>query len=237
MLPDLSSSDNAAVLTEIQDRECPSAMLKQNLARAQLRMKHQADSKRTAREFCVGDKVYLKLQPYVQQSVVMRPSAKLSYKFFGPYEILACIGPTAYKLQLPEGSLIHHVFHVSQLKPHVPDHTPVFVDLPKPLEMDTVELFPQEVLDRCLVKKGNAAYLQVFIKWSALPPEMATWEDYKVLRKRYPDATAWGQAVSQAGGNVMTSMDASSHKNKQAEKVINNSGHASTVEWDPTASG
>ena len=52
----------------------------------------------------MGKKVYLKLQPYVQQSVVMRPSAKLSYKFFGPYEILARIGPAAYKLNLLEGS-------------------------------------------------------------------------------------------------------------------------------------
>ena len=52
--------------------------LKVNLAAAHNRMKQKADKYRTEKEFQVGDKVLLKLQPYVQQSVVSRPYPKLA---------------------------------------------------------------------------------------------------------------------------------------------------------------
>jgi len=43
---------------------------------------------------------------------------------------------------------------------------------------------------------------QVKVKWLNLPVDAATWEDYNVLRVRFPDALARGQASSSAGGNV-----------------------------------
>jgi hypothetical protein len=48
-------------------------LLKVNLAAARNQMKLKADKNRTEKEFTVGDKVLLKLQPYVQRSVVSRP--------------------------------------------------------------------------------------------------------------------------------------------------------------------
>jgi hypothetical protein len=44
------------------------------------------------------------------------------------------------------------------------------------------------------VKKGNAAIPQVKIKWTKLPEAAATWEDYNVLKTRFPNSLAWGQA-------------------------------------------
>lgn len=58
-------------------------VLKENLDKAQNRMKVNADKKRTEREFNVGDWVFLKLQPYRQTSVAVRKSLKPTSKFYG----------------------------------------------------------------------------------------------------------------------------------------------------------
>jgi hypothetical protein len=109
-----ASADPAVPLSElIADRAAHLELLKKNLAAAQNRMKLKADRNRTEKEFPVGDKVLLKLQPYVQKSVVSRPFPKIAYKFFGPYTVLERIGKVAYHLQLPTDSRVHPVFHVS----------------------------------------------------------------------------------------------------------------------------
>lgn len=67
-LPELCSNsdppDEAGVQTLLQDRQLFSEMLQYQLSRAQNRMKQYADEKRFFREFALGDKVFLKLQPY-----------------------------------------------------------------------------------------------------------------------------------------------------------------------------
>jgi hypothetical protein len=186
------------------ERNAFSVMLKEQLARAQLRMKQYADKGRTPREFQVGDLVLLKLQPYAQKTVVNRSCPKLAFKYFGPFKVISRIGEVAYKLELPGNAQVHPVFHVSQLKPFLPCYSPVFSELPPAVDLSQGGIEPEQVLDRRMVRKGNRAIVQVLVKWSGVPKEAATWEDYAVVRARFPEANAWGQALSEARGDVMT---------------------------------
>jgi len=104
----------------LKDRATLTQVIQMQLQRAQHRMKQQADKNRSEREFNMGDMVYLKLQPYVQASVAPRSNQKLSFRFYGPFPVLAGVGKVAYKLALPPACRIHPVIHVSQLKLHVP---------------------------------------------------------------------------------------------------------------------
>jgi len=87
-----------AIDRSLKGREDCIKMLKYHLRKAQSRMKYQADKHRVDKVLEVGDLVYVKLQPYRQQSVVHRTSQKLSARFFGPFPAIAKIGAIAYKL-------------------------------------------------------------------------------------------------------------------------------------------
>ena len=93
-------------------------------------MKNQADKGHIERLFEVGDRVFLKLQPYLQSSVAHRANHKLAFKFYGPFEVLRKVGTVAYKLKLPPSTMIHPVIHVSQLKKFVPAMKVVSTTLP-----------------------------------------------------------------------------------------------------------
>jgi len=196
--PDIATS----VTDTIEHRQLQLEALKQSLERAQNIMKMIADRKRTDFHFNVGDQVLLKLQPYTQSSVANRPYPKLAYKYYGPYKVMDRVGTVAYRLELPANSMIHPVFHISQLKPFVPNYTPVFASLPVTTDLEAAAAEPLSILERRLVQKGNTAIPQIKVTWTKLPPSITTWEDYYVLKQRFPDAPAWGQADSQAGGDV-----------------------------------
>jgi hypothetical protein len=206
-MPELESDSESPAAGVLTERATQLALLKKNLDLAQKRMKTYADKHRTEREFQVGDSVLLRLQHYAQSSVVNRPCKKLAYKFFGPFPVLERIGKVAYRLELPPASKIHNVFHVSQLKDYSPDYTPVFSELPTLPALDCVDTAPETILDRRMMKKGNKAIVQVLIKWKHLPDETATWEDWVVLKVRFPEVLTWGQASFSPGGSVTTDTD------------------------------
>jgi hypothetical protein len=45
-----------------------------------------------------------------------RASQKLSFRYFGPYQVLQRVGSVAYHLQLPAQAMIQRVVHISQLR-------------------------------------------------------------------------------------------------------------------------
>lgn len=171
----------------LRDRTTVLRELRHNLTLAQERMKKRADLCRREVSFAVGDYVYLKLQPYRQTSVAARSSFKLSPRFFGPFRVIEKIGPVAYKLDLPVGSLIHNVFHVSRLKKGVGVVSPASPGLTPISETSTMLPQPEAILDRRTIQKGKfRPKTEILVRWKGALPEDATWEDLRRFGRTYP---------------------------------------------------
>ena len=118
-------------------------------------MKQVANSKKHNIEFNEGDLVFLKLQPYRQQTVFKRASHKIANIFYGPFAIEKHIDKVEYQLKLPTISRIHPVFHASLLKKKISDARVSCSHFP-PLNNDgDVVLEPEEIIDTRWVKKGG----------------------------------------------------------------------------------
>lgn len=161
-------------------------LLREVLEVAQGRMKSYADHNRSERVFEVGDWVYLKLQPYRQVTVAIRKNLKLYAKLFGPYKVLEKIGFVAYKLELPESSRVHPVFHVSQLKKAV-GQAKVHRQLPQITEQGTFDLSPLRQLDSRSIVKDHKVIHQLLIQWKGCSADEATWEDEDLLKINFPE--------------------------------------------------
>ncbi|GKA55805.1 retrotransposable element Tf2 [Tanacetum coccineum] len=140
---------------------------------------------RTDREFKIGVWVFLKLQPHRQVTVRQGPYHKLNAKYFGPFRIIERIRKVAYKLQLPEGSQIHPVFHVSQLK-ECKGGVTESGELSVCDDAGEMTAMPLAILDKKPGKLNNRPVTYVLIQWSNLDKDEATWELYHDLIKRFP---------------------------------------------------
>lgn len=74
-------------------------------------MKAYVDVKFREVTYEVSSWAYVNLQPYRQMSLASDKYNKLTKRFYSPFEILAKVGPVAYKLELPSYSKIYDVFH------------------------------------------------------------------------------------------------------------------------------
>lgn len=183
----VSGSTVVATLDEtLAQRHQMLAVIKLNLQKAQSRMRSHANNGRMDKEFEVGTWVWLRLQPYRQNSVRGARYSKFTKRFFGPYQIVKRIGTVAYELLLPPEARIHPVFHVSKLKQFFgqpPSQVPL---LDEAVTGTLVPLQPTQILDTRKLQTVKGTIRQVLVRWEGLSPAEDTWENWKELLKSYP---------------------------------------------------
>ena len=116
------------------------------------------------------------------------PVPKLSPRYCGPFRVLKRVGNVAYKLELPETSQVHPVFHVSRLRKRLHDGDNV-VDtgiLVEYIEPSVEPHEPEKILDHHELRTRHHVRKQVLVKWKDRPDEGSTWENVSTLRKRFP---------------------------------------------------
>lgn len=170
-------------------------MVQDALQDAHQTMATQYDKHHQPVSFEIGSLVYL------DGEHIKRPNHNSSTKFIphflGPYKILAKPSPLNYKLDLPPGSKIHPVFHVSKLRHHTtrnpdefPDSEMVEVD-PSPLELEDGLYYQEEyevekILQHKTMPDGT---LKFRVKWVDYPHSQNTWQTLDDL-SNCPEALA-----------------------------------------------
>ena len=107
------------------------------------------------RYFSVGDHVYLRVKAS-KSSLKLGSCAKLSPRYYGPFEVIEIIGSIAYRLALLASTRAHNVFHVSLLKKYV--HDPNHVINWDVIQMEPegeFQIDPMRILDRKVTMLWN----------------------------------------------------------------------------------
>jgi len=140
--------------------------LQAEMTEAQLRHKEYYDAGiKPDSSLQAGDMVWL-LPRNIRTT---RPFKKLDYKKIGPFKILARIGESAYKLDLPPSMKIHNTFHISLLELYHDDKFSSQQTQPPPPII--IEGEPQYQLEQIIDSRLHYGNLQYRAKWTGYPPE------------------------------------------------------------------
>nr|GEW33926.1 putative reverse transcriptase domain-containing protein [Tanacetum cinerariifolium] len=160
--------------------------IKERLKTARSRQKSYVDKRRKPLEFKVGDRVLLKVSPW-KGVVRFGNKGKLAPRYVGPFEIVECVGPVAYRLKLPqELSCVHDTFHASNLKKCLAEPD-VQVPLDE-IEIDENLHFveePMEIVKRDVKKLKRRRIPLVKVRWNSRQGAEYTWKSEDQFRKKY----------------------------------------------------
>ncbi|KAI3802311.1 hypothetical protein L1987_30441 [Smallanthus sonchifolius] len=113
---------------------------------------------------------------------------KLNPRYVGPFEILARVGPVAYKLKLSqELSNVHDTFHVSNLKKCLSDETLIIP--PDEIHIDDKLHFieePIEITDWKVQRLRRSRIKLVKVRWNSKRGPEYTWEREDQMKTKYP---------------------------------------------------
>jgi len=141
-------------------------ILQAEITEAQLRHKEYYDAGRKPDlNLQSGDMVWL-LPTNIRTT---RPCKKLDYKKIGRFKILARLGESAYKLDLPPSMRIHNTFHISLLELYRENKFSSQRTQPPPPII--VEGEPEYELEQIIDSRLHYGKLQYRAKWTGYPPE------------------------------------------------------------------
>jgi hypothetical protein len=148
------------------------AECKRKIIAANAYQKEYADKKRLPIPFKIGDKVLVSNR-HIRSK---RPKKKLDWKYVGPGTILAQIGPTSFKVDVPGLDNVHPVFHASLLEPFaqqgsIPHPDTPITDTLRSYGDDVYEV--EELRDRRQNDNNQWEYL---VKWKGYGEEENSWE-------------------------------------------------------------
>jgi len=167
-------------------------------------MKKFVDKKCRFMQLEVGEWVFVKLRPHRQQTIARRINQKLAPKYYGPFPIIQKIGAVSYKVQLPESTIVHPIFHISQLKKAIGNHVVEYV-LPPELGIEEEGMEePEAVLAVREISMEGTIINQWLMKWKGRTEEETTWEDEVLLQSQFPLFSLEDKAVVAEGGNDRT---------------------------------
>ena len=113
---------------------------------------------------------------------------KLVPHYVGPYKVLERCGPIAYHLQLLDIlSVVHNVFHISQLKKclRVLDEVMEIEGLPLQPNLSYIE-HPVKILDEKERVTRNSVMKFYKVQWQNHSEDEAKWEQENYIMKHYP---------------------------------------------------
>jgi hypothetical protein len=132
--------------------------------------------------------VYLKVSP-MKGVCRFGVKGKLAPRYVGPFPLIEWCGPIAYKVQLLENlSVVHNIFHVSQLKKclRVPEHVVEVLDVNLEPGL-TYSKYPIKILDQkdWVTRRKVIKFYKV--QWNQHLEDEATWESEDYLMEKFPE--------------------------------------------------
>ena len=107
---------------------------------------------------------------------------KLKTCFYGPYKVICRIGQVAYELELPQGSKIHNIFHVSCLKNALGRQVTVTDELPPMDDEGHLVLQSEAIINSRERRLQSRMVWEFLMRWKNFSDEDATWESEEILQ-------------------------------------------------------
>jgi hypothetical protein len=140
----------------------------------------------------IGDKVLI--NPHTLELINEKGfSRKLMQRKIGPFEIIEVIGPTAYRLRLPDTYKGHNMFNLQHLTKYYRSNDNEHPKLanPRDTQFSSEEYEVEKIIGE--QKRKGKVYYQV--RWKGYNVEHDTWQTARDLRNAPELVKAWRQRL------------------------------------------